>query len=299
MKQLLLGIAAIIMLAAGVSGCGDIDRTTYSGPEYVMFSDTLSVYPVQNSDDWFDIPVVATTVCDYDRTFGVEIDDKASNAIENKQYVVESNTVTIKAGERMTNFRIKGIYENIGKTDSLSVTLNLLSDKETNWTLYGTKARVEMMKSCPFDISAFEGYCLLTSTYFQTYMQGTDTRLLQTKRDEKEKNTVILQNFFYKGYNLKLKFDPSDPLEPLVELEDDQLIGSTAEAFGTIYGNGKLLVKQPTVYVSYYNVCQKFVVLYITLYVEGVGTVGTYVNILEWITDEEAEQYKKEEGESK
>ena len=85
MKQLLLGIAAIIMLAAGVSGCGDIDRTTYSGPEYVMFSDTLSVYPVQNSDDWFDIPVVATTVCDYDRTFGVEIDDKASNAIENKQ----------------------------------------------------------------------------------------------------------------------------------------------------------------------------------------------------------------------
>ena len=159
MKQLLIGIAAIIMLAAGVSGCGDIDRTTYSGPEYVMFSDTLSVYPVQNSDDWFDIPVVATTVCDYDRTFGVEIDDKASNAIENKQYVVESNTVTIKAGERMTNFRIKGIYENIGKTDSLSVTLNLLSDKETNWTLYGTKARVEMMKSCPFDISAIEGYC--------------------------------------------------------------------------------------------------------------------------------------------
>ena len=299
MKQLLIGIAAIIMLAAGVSGCGDIDRTTYSGPEYVMFSDTLSVYPVQNSDDWFDIPVVATTVCDYDRTLGVEIDDKASNAIENKQYVVESNTVTIKAGERMTNFRIKGIYENIGKTDSLSVTLNLLSDKETNWTLYGTKARVEMMKSCPFDISAFEGYCLLTSTYFQTYMQGTDTRLLQTKRDKKEKNTVILQNFFYKGYNLKLKFDPSDPLEPLVELEDDQLIGSTAEAFGTIYGNGKLLVKQPTVYVSQYNVCQKFVVLYITLYVEGVGTVGTYVNILEWITDEEAEQYKKEEGESK
>ena len=36
--------------------------------------------------------------------------------------------------------------------------------------------------------------------------------------------------------------------------------------------------------------------LYTTIYVVGKGTVGTYVNILEWISDEEAEQYKKEEG---
>ncbi len=299
MKRLLIGITAIVGFAIGLAGCGDTDRTTYSGPEYVMFSDTLSMYPVQNSEDWFEVPVVATTACDYDRTFGVEVDDKASNAVENKQYVVESNTVTIKAGERVANFRIKGIYENIGKTDSLSVTLNLLSKENAQWKLYGSKARVEMMKSCPFDISTFEGYCLLSSSYFQTYMQGTDTRLLRTERDKTEDNTVILHNFFYKGYDLKLKFDPSNPLEPYVEMDDDQLLGSTAEAFGTIYGNGKLLVKLPTAYVSYYNVCQKFVFLYITVYVEGVGTVGTYVNILEWISDEEAEQYIKEEGESK
>ena len=124
MKRLLIGITAIVGFAIGLAGCGDTDRTIYSGPEYVMFSDTLSMYPVQNSEDWFEVPVVATTACDYDRTFGVEVDDKASNAVENKQYVVESNTVTIKAGERVANFRIKGIYENIGKTDSLSVTLN-------------------------------------------------------------------------------------------------------------------------------------------------------------------------------
>ena len=53
---------------------------------------------------------------------------------------------------------------------------------------------------------------------------------------------------------------------------------------------------QPVAYDSYYNVCQKFVFLYNTISVVGKGTVGTYVNILEWISDEEAEQYKKEEG---
>lgn len=106
---------------------------------------------------------------------------------------------------------------------------------------------------------------------------------------------MILHNFFYKNYDIKIKFDPSDPLKPFVEF-DDQIIGSTAEAFGTIYGNGKLMCTQPVAYDSYYNVCQKFVFLYMTIYVEGVGAVGTYVNILEWISDEEAEQYKKEEG---
>ena len=42
----------------------------------------------EDSEKWFEIPVVATNICDYDRSFGVEVDDKASNAIEKKQYVV-------------------------------------------------------------------------------------------------------------------------------------------------------------------------------------------------------------------
>ena len=238
MKRLITGIVALTTLAVGFWGCNDLSRTTYSGSDYVMFSDTLSMYPVQDSEKWFEIPVTATNICDYDRSFGIEVDDKASNAIENKQYMVESNTVTIKAGERVANFRMKGIYDNIDKTDSLSVTFNLLV---------------------------------------------------------KDENKVILHNFFYKNYDIKIKFDPSDPLKPFVEF-DDQIIGSTAEAFGTIYGNGKLMCTQPVAYDSYYNVCQKFVFLYMTIYVEGVGAVGTYVNILEWISDEEAEQYKKEEG---
>ena len=295
MKLLITGIVALITLAVGFWGCNDLSRTTYSGSDYVMFSDTLSMYPVQDSEKWFEIPVVATNICDYDRSFGVEVDDKASNAIEKKQYVVESNTVTIKAGERVAKFRMKGIYENIDKTDSLSVTFNLLAKDENVWDLYGTRTRVQMQKACPFELSTFEGYCLLTSSFFSAYMTNTEYRLLQAERDKTEDNTIILHDFFYKNYDLKIKYDPSDPLKPFVEF-DDQIIGSTAEAFGTIYGNGKLMCTQPVAYDSYYNVCQKFVFLYSTIYMVCKGTVGTYVNILEWISDEEAEQYKKEEG---
>lgn len=216
MKLLITGIVALITLAVGFWGCNDLSRTTYSGSDYVMFSDTLSMYPVQDSEKWFEIPVVATNICDYDRSFGVEVDDKASNAIEKKQYVVESNTVTIKAGERVAKFRMKGVYENIGKTDSLSVTFNLLAKDENIWDLYGTRTRVQMQKACPFELSTFEGYCLLTSSFFSAYMTNTEHRLLQAERDKAEDNTIILHDFFYKNYDLKIKYDPSDPLKPFV-----------------------------------------------------------------------------------
>ena len=150
MKRLITGIVTLTTLAVGFWGCNDLSRTTYSGSDYVMFSDTLSMYPVQDSEKWFEIPVVATNICDYDRSFGVEVDDKASNAIEKKQYVVESNTVTIKAGERVAKFRMKGVYENIGKTDSLSVTFNLLPKDENIWDVYGTRTRVQMQKAGRF-----------------------------------------------------------------------------------------------------------------------------------------------------
>lgn len=292
MKRILIGLSAFVAVVAALTGCST-DKVTYNGPEYVIFSDTLSYFPVQNSEDWFNVPVASTVTVDYDRTFAVEVDDKRSNAVERKHYVIESNTVVIKAGERAANVRIKGIYENIDKTDSLAVTFRLLAKEDSNWKLYGTTTRVEMMKSCPFDINVFKGYCLLKSNFFQQYMVATERRLLKTVVDEKEPNTVILKDFYYSGYNLKLKFDPSNPLEPFVEM-DPQMLGTTAEAFGTIYGNGKLMFDRATAAASFYNVCQKFVLLYISVYVENIGVVGTYVNVMEWISDEEAEQIIKE-----
>jgi hypothetical protein len=54
------------------------------------------------------------------------------------------------------------------------------------------------------------------------------------------------------------------------------------------------MMMEPMGYTSYYGTCEKFMVLYTTMYVDNVGTVGTYVNIIEWITEEEAERLKRE-----
>ena len=255
MKKIMMRCLSASAVLIALASCSQ-DYTKYSGPSHIMFSDTLYQYAVQESNEIYNVPISATEKVDYDRTFAVEVIDKQSNAIEGTHYRLLNNTVTIKAGEMVGNVQMQGIYDNIGKTDSLGVTLKLVVPKKYNWTdLYKDYTHVVMQKSCPFDIHNFSGWCVATSTFYSKYLNNVTNRLIKTEVVEGEENTVLLKDVYYKGYNLKLKFNTNNPLEPKVEM-DDQIAGPTGEAFGTIYGDGKLRISQPSVYTSYYNTCQ-------------------------------------------
>ena len=118
MKQVFKYIVMLFAAVTLLSGCHE-RYVTYSDDEYVMFADTLATYPVQKDVEWFSIPVVSTVIKDYDRTFAVEVIDKGSNAIENFHYRLESNTITIKAGENRADVKVYGYYDNIEASDSL------------------------------------------------------------------------------------------------------------------------------------------------------------------------------------
>ena len=292
-KKIALAIAASIVTLTTFTSC-DEERTLYSGPEYIMFADTLTVLGVENSEEIFDIAITATTVSDQDRTVAVEVVDKHSNAIEGVHYTLESNTVTIKAGEMVGNLRIKGIAENLTVDYDPEVTLHLIADEKYQWDLYsGDTTRVVLRKVCPFDINAFSGYAMITSTFLYNYT-GSYNRLIKTEVDTTEESTIIMRDFYYDGYDVKLRFTTDDPLNPLIEMDDQPLV-TTGEAFGTIYGDGMLHIYQPTNYVSYYSACEKFIYQYITLWVPGMAagtnTVGTFIHAIEWISDDEARIY--------
>ena len=291
MRKIFIGFLAVSAIIIGLTGC-EQKRVSYNGPSYLMFSDTLYDYPVQETNEVFKVPVSTTKAVDYDRTFAVEIIDKESNAIEGKHYKLLNNTVVIKAGKMTADVEVQGIYANIAATDSLGFSMRLILPEETEWDLYGKGAKVVLHKTCPFDINNFKGYCKVTSTYLLEFMQSS-TRLIKTELSQDEDNTVILKDLYYDGYDVKLKFKTGDVYRPYITMEDC-VCASTSDAFGTIYGDGKLMMSQPTNYVSYYNTCEKFVLQYVTLSVYNkdktlYGTVGTYLNILEWISDAEAE----------
>lgn len=291
MKRLMGCAASVALATLLIVGC-DTERPTYEGPNYILFSKESYDLGVLDNEEWFEIPISATRTADHDRRIGVEVVASRSNAIDGVHYLLESNTLTIKAGELTTAVRMRCNPEAIELTDSLGVALRLVIDKEQEWELYGIDAEVHLHKCCPINLDAFTGYCKITSTWLMQYM-STDSRLVRTERDTQDENVIIVRDMFYEGHDIRLRLLTDNRLNPTVEMEPQQ-VGTTGEAFGTIYGNGKLLMEQPLGYTSYYSPCETFLVQYATLYVEEVGTVGTYVNIFEWVSDDEAERILRE-----
>ena len=151
----------------------------------------------------------------------------------------------------------------------------------------------------PFDIKNFTGYCVVSSTYFASYLNNLELRLVTSDIVEGKENTIAIHGLYYDGYDTEITFNREDVQEPLVEM-DEQVCASTGTAFGTIYGDGKLLMNQPAAYTSYFSTNENFVLQYVTLSVNNkdgssYGTVGTFVNVIEWISEAEAEKLKEQE----
>jgi hypothetical protein len=298
MKQIFKYITVLFAAASVLSGCHE-RYVTYDDKEYVMFADTMATYPVQKDVEWFSIPVVSTVVKDYDRTFGVEIVDKGNNAIENLHYRLESNTVTIKAGENRADVKVHGYYDNIEATDSLGFELQLVMNSNLVMPGYGRNAKAVLMKSCPFDINSFTGYCVLTSMFLYNYsVTGAYQRLVYTEKHPTQENMIICRNWINDGYDVTMTFNAEDPMKPLVTMDRDQVASDEGSFFGTAHGDNKILVTNSAYYDSILYPCGNYLYIWTEMYVENlgapVGTVGHFYNIMEWISDEEAERLKRE-----
>ena len=298
MKQIFKYITVLFAAASVLSGCHE-RYVTYSDKEYVMFADTLATYPVQQDVEWFSIPVVSTVVKDYDRTFGVEVIDKGNNAIENVHYRLESNTVTIKAGENRADVKVHGYYDNIEATDSLGFELQLVMNQELVMPLYGKGTKAVLMKSCPFDINNFTGYCVLTSMFLYSYSPtGAYQKLVYTEKHPTQENMIICRNWINNGYDVTMTFNADDPMKPFVTMDRDQVASDEGSFFGTAHGDNKILVTNSSYYDSIFYPCGSYLYIWTEMYVENmgqtVGTVGHFYNIMEWVSDEEAERLMRE-----
>ena len=308
MKRIYSIIVSVVAIASFVA-CNE-QYTTYEGNEYLMFADSLSTNMVLADGTPFTVKVSSTVARDFDRTYAVEVVDKGSNAIEGYHYRLGSNTITIPAGKLSTEVEVYGNYDNIEPTDSLGFTLKLVMHEDLKWNMYpdSDQTKVVMYKSCPFDINEWGGteqepkYCLLTSLLLYSY-PGPNTsysRLVKCYKHKSLENTIVMDDLFYNGYDVQLTFDTSNPAQPILKMPAEQVIGSEFTVFGIQYGDGKILATHSprADQLSTYNACQKFAQLWVLAYVNdfsaSVGYIGYFYNILEWISQEEAEEIMRE-----
>ena len=295
MKHIFKFIAISFAAVMAFSACQE-RYVTYDGDEYVMFADTLAVYPVMEGAEEFSIPVVSTVVRDYDRTFGVEVIDRLSNAIERKHYSLESNTITIKAGETRADVKVRGHYENIGEADSLGFALQLVMKDELVMPLYGKQTKAVIMKTGKFDRSKFTGYCVLSSMFLQNYSQnGGYNRLVYTEPHPTLDNTIICRNWLKDGYDVELTFNDEDPLMPVVTMART-VAGDQGSFFGTSYGQwgDKLYVRSSNLAQSIFYPLGGYLYIWTEFSVDEYGIVGDFYNVMQWVTDEEAERIMRE-----
>lgn len=294
-----------MLLGAFFTACQE-DNVKVMDREYVLFQDTLSFNPVLADENYsFSIPVTSTVACDYDRTLAVEIIDKGSTAVEGRDYRLESNTVTIPAGKYSADLIVYPQYDRFEDDDTLSFNLKLVMPDQIRWELYGDETTVSMYKVCPFTLDTFTGWCVVTSLFLYNYpgldnVDNSYQRLIKTEADPNEENTIILHDWLFDGYDVKIRFDNSDPANPVVTMPEDQLLSDEESVFGQVNGDNRILGTSSPSYVSYFNSCQSFVSLWLRAYVYNlsslVGYVGDFYNVMEWVSDEEADRLQKEEG---
>lgn len=275
---------------------------TYDDKEYVMFADTAAMYVVREDILSFQVPVVSTVACDYDRTFAVEILDASSSAVEGRDYTLQSNNFTIKAGERTANVVVNGKFDNLEAGKDMDFTLKLVMPERLVMPLYGDQTIVRFFKSNKFDRSRFTGYAVVTSMFLYQYsLNGMYQRLIHTHADPNNENGVILESFLVDGYDIAIRFDDdTDPLNPAVLMDKDQVVSDEGNIFGMVHGDNHILIESSNQGQSYFlghsGVCLMLNRFYVQDIGEDIGTVGHFYTEIDWVSDEEAQRLRNEEG---
>ena len=97
-----------------------------------------------------------------------------------------------------------------------------------------------------------------------------------------------------------LRFDTSDPLNPVVSMDGEQIISDEGSFFGMAHGDDRIRAINSYLYDSYYYNCGSYLYIWTAMYVNdlntSIGTVGHFYNIMEWVSDEEARRLQEENG---
>lgn len=292
-------IIALSLALAGLSSCKE-HYITYSDDEFVMFADTAKTYVVREDIAGFDIPIVSSVTCNYDRNFAVEVLDPVSSASEPRDFRLESYNFTIPAGSNTASVRVLGNMANLKADELLSFTLKLVMPERLVMPLYGDETIVRFKRTHKFQREEFTGWALVTSLFLYDFsLNGRYQRLIRTTTDPDCDNGVILHSFLVDGYDIRIRFDDdTDPLNPSVLMDPDQVASDEAQIFGTVHGDNHILMECSNMGPSYFFGADHIAVLVNRFYVENigeeVGTVGHYLTEIDWVSDKRAEELMNE-----
>ena len=185
MKRIITFLFATGLSCLLATGCQE-EYKTYPKGEYVLFPDPFRSTWCSRTRSTSRFPSPRPAPATTTARSAWRSSTRGSTAIEGLHYRLASNTITIPAGQRSTEVLVHGNYENFEPSDTLQFTLRLVMPEQLKWDLYQDQTRVRMLKGCTFHIEDFTGWCVVTSTFLQSYPGVENTsiqRLIYTEAD--------------------------------------------------------------------------------------------------------------------
>ncbi len=273
-------LLALVMATMSVACTSRVEDIRYEGEDFVLFSDSNYVMPLTEGDDVFEIPVGFAIPSTHSRTVAVMVDVRESNAIEGYHFTVESHNVTVPAGQLTGMLRLRGIYDHVESvSDSLAITLRLLTKEADASPVYGNTAHVLLRKVRPFHIEDYVGDLRLTCTFpFST----SSVTSFNVKSEKLNDSTLVVRKPFEDTRDLVLRFHTGkdNPFDQNIDMREQ--VAFTDATFGQ--------VSMSTIdgIPSYYLPEDRAFVLYLDAYLAHLGSFGAYYYVFEWISPDQA-----------
>ncbi|WCO01031.1 hypothetical protein [Psychroserpens ponticola] len=190
MKKTVLLLTAVV-LSLFMFSCEDDndDIHVYSGGTLTYFTETSGNLFVTFDNPSTTIEVVSSKATNSDRTFSVSIDTDISTAVQDVEFTLASNSVTIPAGEYSGTLEIGGLFEGALETGS-TLVLNLTGDTTA---LFDTTYTLGIFKLCDSDLG---GTYEVTTTYgFHDFLPDFDVHTQMMDIEDLGDGLYFVQDF--------------------------------------------------------------------------------------------------------
>lgn len=221
-------ILFIALSALFLTGCEN-DTITYSGPDFVSFSEaTISKAIRADEDGVVSIEIGCAGKSNEARTFTVAVDAANTTAVEGTDFDFVSKTVTIPAGEYVGKLQIKGNYDNLTPE---GVTLTLKLNVDEGMIQEGTTHSIKINLSRFFEVN-MEWLCGTWQWTDYTF-DGEEDNSYEVKITKVDENTISLYNVWDGKKSITATVDWANGV---INILPDQVIDVDSR-YGNVYMN--------------------------------------------------------------
>lgn len=243
-------------------------------PAFVKFNtilpgDTTYSYYITSNSPPVVLPVGVTTVSNQART--IQVTYTSSGAVQGTQFSAPS-TITIPAGEAITNLAIQGLFAGYTSSTKIDTLIITVGGGDVPSSDYRSKYTLIMRKYCDVVVDDFLGDYDNTTELFGTSAYGPYTTSISSVTPvNATKANIVVENIYDYGWGpITFELDWTDPANFKATVIAQNSGIANAGTLGAAYAGEQVAVR-PSAQAGTFSSCEGTLILRMQIGVAGLG----------------------------